>query len=1449
MAERDGVAIVGMACVLPGAPDLATYWRNVQTGVDAIEDVPRTRWDPVFYDPTSSLADRFYCKRGGFVDAYARFDAAGFGVMPVAAEGAEPDQLMALDVATRALADAGYADRAFPRARTGVILGRGNYAGAGRTRLEQHVRTAEQLVRSLRMLLPDLPEADLLRVKREFQAQIPGIGADAAIGLVPNLTASRLSNRLDLGGPAFTVDAACASSLVAVEQASSELSSGRCDMVLCGGVHLCHDEAFWSVFCQLGALSRSQQIRPFDRRADGILIGEGVGVVVLKRLADAERDGDRVYAVIRGTGTASDGRAASLMTPAVEGQLLALERAWRAAGLDPRSIGLLEAHGTGTSAGDAAEVTTLRRFFGDANDLGAAPRAGLGSVKSMIGHTMPAAGIAGLIKAALAVHHGVLPPTLHCEEPVAALEETRFRAITRAEPWERDGAHGGGPRRAAVNAFGFGGINAHVVLEEHAASGPRAGISTVAAVASSAPRTLASERVARFASATRDGLLADLARDDERGAHVHGERLAILDPTPARRDRARVIVEKGRPWRGREGIWFSPKGLLDEGGRVALLFPGVDASFEPRVDDVAARLGLPLPACTVARNLEEQGIGIIGVNRLVHRALRAMGVEADLLAGHSIGEWSGMIASGMLQEETIDAFIVGIEPGSLDVPGVVFAAAGCSVERATAAMAGLDRIAISHDNCPHQILFCGQEASVDVALGRLVDDGVLCQKLPFQSGFHSPLFESYLGPHRENFGRFPIAAPHTAMWSATNAAPYPHDSDAIRALAIEHLVKPVRFRETIEALHAEGARVFVQCGTGSLVNFVEDTLRGRPHVAIAANVKERSGLEQLRRVAAALYVEGADLEWSALMDTTRLAVPTPSAAPARASMTLALGVPLVQHMTPLARPSAARAAAPAADAGLAGHPLASAFATSMEAIGRAQADVLAGFTSRADGGATALRPREVTLTRTLSIETFPELIDHSFFRQAPGWTNLSDLHPVVPMTTLIGIMMDAAEGLCPSLVAVGLEDVRAFRWLAISTPVDARITCKFDGVSKVHVAVEGYCEGTVHLADAYPPAPVADATPLVAESPAEHDVRQLYDDRWMFHGPQFQGVVALGHVGDDGIRGVLEAGAARGALLDNAGQLFGYWVMVKNETNRMAMPVKIDAIRFHGPPPRVGDRFACTVRIVRQGERDVVADISLARDGVTWCTLLGWEDRRFDTDARLWPVMLFPEKNLLAEPQRDPAADGGVGLVLFADRYRSAPTRDQLARRYLGEAERAQYEKQGPRGQRAWLSGRIAAKDAVRDLLWSRGHGAMFPAEITITNDDAGRPLVRLARGATVRISIAHKEDMAVALASDGEHDVGVDLEKIEPRSEAFASLSFSDDELRMITLGDDRDEQLTRMWAAKEAVGKARGTGLQGNPRRFTVRDRVGERLLVDGTWVETRRHGEFILGWTYAP
>ncbi|NJN19077.1 MAG: polyketide synthase [Oscillochloris sp.] len=467
---HDDIAIVGMAGLFPGAPDLNVYWEHIIAGFDATGDPPPDAWDPaIFYDREHPAHDRVYCKRGGFLGDLARFDPLANGVMPNALAGSEPDQWLALQVARSAFHDAGYANEIPERQRTAVILGKGTYLNQGNLTAAQHGQVLDQTIGLLATLHPEYSADELARIRAALQAGLPPFNPDTAPGLIPNITVGRIANRFDLMGPAYTVDAACASSLIAVDMACRDLRAGRCDLALAGGIHVVTPVPVLMLFCQLGALSRREQIRPFDHGADGTLLSEGLGMAVLKRRSDAERAGDRIYALVKGIGVASDGRALSVLAPRVEGQELALRLAYEQAGIDPRSVGLIEAHGTATLVGDATEIQSLSRVFGARGDEPA--RTAIGSVKSMIGHTMPAAGMAGLIKAALALYERVLPPTINVERPSPELqlERTPFYLNTATRPW----IHGDvTPRRAGVNAFGFGGINAHVILEANEAEAP-----------------------------------------------------------------------------------------------------------------------------------------------------------------------------------------------------------------------------------------------------------------------------------------------------------------------------------------------------------------------------------------------------------------------------------------------------------------------------------------------------------------------------------------------------------------------------------------------------------------------------------------------------------------------------------------------------------------------------------------------------------------------------------------------------------------------------------------------------------------------------------------------------------------------------------------------------------------------------------------------------------------
>jgi acyl transferase domain-containing protein len=463
--SRD-VAIIGMSCLFPGAPGLREYWENILARVDAVTDPPPGTWETdIFYDPDSEANDRVYCRRGGYLGDLATFDPLDHGVMPRTVEGGEPDQWLALRVAKEAFEDAGYGDEIPERERTGVILGKGTYLNRGNLSVVQHGKVVDQTLQILEALHPGIGKEarDLLR--EEFKRLLPPFSPDTVPGLVPNIIAGRIANRLDLMGPSYTVDGACASSHLALSQAVRELEARRLDLVLVGGSHIVTPVQVMMLFCRLGALSRAQRIRPFDRDADGTILGEGIGMMVLKRLEDARRDGDRVYAVVKGVGISSDGRGVSVMAPRLEGEILALKRAYVEAGVSPGSVGLVEAHGTGTPVGDATEVRALTEVFGRRS--GSHPWCGLGSVKSMLGHLMPAAGMAGMIKSALALHHRIIPPTLHVEEPNPALglESSPFYLATETRPWIH--ASRSAPRRAGVSAFGFGGINGHAVLEEH----------------------------------------------------------------------------------------------------------------------------------------------------------------------------------------------------------------------------------------------------------------------------------------------------------------------------------------------------------------------------------------------------------------------------------------------------------------------------------------------------------------------------------------------------------------------------------------------------------------------------------------------------------------------------------------------------------------------------------------------------------------------------------------------------------------------------------------------------------------------------------------------------------------------------------------------------------------------------------------------------------------------
>ncbi|MFW6195553.1 MAG: type I polyketide synthase, partial [Chloroflexota bacterium] len=807
---------------------------------------------------------------------------------------------------------------------TAVIIGKGTYINRGNFSWIQHSVVVDQTVEILKQIHPELGAEQEQQIRGELQSNLPALNPETVPGLVPNIIAGRIANKLNLMGPSYTVDAACASTLVAADHSIQELLSGRCDLAIMGGAQVTTPLPILNVFCQLNALSRREQIRPFDKDADGTILGEGIGMLVLKRLDDAVRDEDRIYAVIKGVGLSSDGRGTSVMAPRLEGEVAALERAYEAAGVSPRTIGLIEAHGTGTAVGDAVEMQALDHVY---KARGARARGvAMGSVKSMIGHTLPASGAAGMIKAALSVYHKTLPPTLHVEEPNPKLgiEDTAFYLNTETRPW----VHGSDewPRRAGVNAFGFGGANAHVVLEEYAPARDRrprpafAPWDTEVCILQAGDRQdliAEAQSLLSFARSNPGVALGNVAKTLNTGLRDGTERLAVVaastDDLAQKLERAveRLSDPEKEQIKDRRGIYYF-SGQPGRTGRTAFLFPGEGAQYPgmladlylhfPAVREKFDRMDrlfqdhprgslpseafFPRPTFSDAERAEVEARlwqiegaveSVLTADMAMFSLLRRIELEPGVLLGHSSGEYAAIAASSVIDledEERFRQFALDLnalyqeEEEKGGVPEARMLAVGADSAQVGEIVSDAGgQLYVAMDNCPHQTVIVGEEEAAQLAEELLRQKGLIYQMLPFERAYHTPLFEQYLGGLREFFANYPVNPPSVETWSAASADRYPTDAEGIRKLMVDHWAQPVQFRKTIEALYSEGVRTFVEVGPrNNLTTFVEDILRGRPHLAVASNVERGSGITQLNHLVGLLAAQGVSLDLEYLYD-------------------------------------------------------------------------------------------------------------------------------------------------------------------------------------------------------------------------------------------------------------------------------------------------------------------------------------------------------------------------------------------------------------------------------------------------------------------------------------------------------------------------------------------------------------------------------------------------------
>jgi len=486
------------------------------------------------------------------------------------------------------------------------------------------------------------------------------------------------------------------------------------------------------------------------------------------------------------------------------------------------------------------------------------------------------------------------------------------------------------------------------------------------------------------------------------------------------------------------------------------------------------------------------------------------------------------------------------------------------------------------------------------------------------------------------------------------------------------------------------------------------------------------------------------------------------------------------------------------------------------------------------GTATPTRPASTAdaevLSRTslsVSVEEMPYLLDHCFFAQPEDWPRVEDRWPVVPATTMVQFMMDAAEQAVPGQRAIGVRDAKFSRWLKAAPPQRVDVTVKRVAPNLLSVALGGYARSVVEVGTHYPQPPAQAWTQDPAtEFPPSISAEQMYAERLMFHGPQFQGVTAVYALGDMHVRGQVTTPVPPGGLLDNALQLIGNWLPVTQPFRTVALPVGIGRATFYGPQPAPGTALDCLVRIRTITDSELVADVQLSIGGRVWAQVDGATDRRFDSHPIAKACERFPERYPISLRQPE-------GWAVVFDAWTDLVTRGMAVRSILGADAAAEYDRMAATRKKAWMLGRIAAKDAVRFRQWDAGHTDVYPVELTIGNLPSGQPFVEVRPGRGLvdsALSLAHTEEVAVAISGPAGAEVGIDVVEIAPRDESTIRYALTESETAQLEA--DPDRQFARIWAAKEAVGKALGTGLGGAPRRFEVALDQGTVTVGDRTF-----------------
>lgn len=908
--QQNPIAIVGMASLLPQSRNLRQYWQNIVSKADCITDVPESHWSVKdYYDPNPRTPeDKTYCKRGGFIPE-VDFNPMEFGIPPSILEVTDVSQLLSLVVAKEAMEDAGYGEaREFNRENVGVILG---VAMAKQLGMPLSARL-EYPVWEKVLISSGLSPEDTQKIVEKIKSAYIKWDENAFPGMLANVVAGRIANRLNFGGMNCVVDAACASSFGALKMAISELVEYRSDMMLTGGVDTDNTIMAYISFSKTPAVSPGENVKPFDAKSDGMMLGEGIAMLVLKRLEDAQKDGDRIYAVIKGIGTSSDGRYKSIYAPRKEGQVKALERAYNDAGFSPTTLGLMEAHGTGTMAGDPTEFASLQSFFSKHDER--KQYIALGSVKSQIGHTKAAAGAASLVKTALALYHKILPPTINITEPNPKLdiENSCFYLNTETRPWIRGESES--PRRAGVSSFGFGGTNYHLVLEEYQQEQqqPYRLHDVASQILFSAPNP--SELIKNLETSLENLQAGDGNRyysqlvEECRNIQIPQNAARIGFVAGNKADACKLLAlsidllknkQSTLNWEHPQGIYYRASGIKLR-GKVVALFSGQGSQYlemgrEAVMNFPALRrlYGL-MDSLLIEDNLQpisqvvfphptfnqtekadqiatlqrteyaQPAIGVFSAG--LYSIFQQAGFKSDFTAGHSFGELTALLAAGVLSESDY-LYLVKARGKAMAAPKDPDHDAGSmlavkeEISKVELVLKNFPKITIANFNSPSQVVLAGPSHEIQKIHQKFQDLGYGAVLLPVAAAFHTPLIAFAQKSFAIATKSVKLLNPKIPVFSNVTAQQYPQESDKIQRILESHLASSVNFTQQIENIYAAGGYCFVEFGPKRiLTNLVKDILGERPHITISLNPSTHKSSDiSLREAAVQLQVLGMEL--------------------------------------------------------------------------------------------------------------------------------------------------------------------------------------------------------------------------------------------------------------------------------------------------------------------------------------------------------------------------------------------------------------------------------------------------------------------------------------------------------------------------------------------------------------------------------------------------------------